>query len=98
MIKTSKLLDKEVVLYDIDTKYNYFVWAWVTGKDGSWKEGTKEGSVIGFDLGNEDNIIFVKTNSDVTISSMSWGSKLSQTDDMKYSSSNKLYDFNSFNL
>lgn len=82
LIKTTSLIDKDLIVYDIDASYSYFAWIWSNDKDGRFVPFITEGAVMGCDLEGLSNYIIVKLP--LGIKTPSWDSKIAQTEDLVY--------------
>ena len=88
-LATSALINKSLIIYNIDSNYTYYVWAWSNDSDGAWRSPTVENNVVGFDTGNATQFVLVKFNKSVT--SPNWDNKLQQTEDI--SLDGKVYNY-----
>lgn len=82
LIKTDLLVNKDVIITDIDSTYAYFLWVWTGSQNGHWVTATNEGNIIGADLGSDNMFIVVKFASGTT--SPDWGNKIEQTNDVSF--------------
>ena len=89
LFKTNTLLSKNLIIYNADTSYKYFIWAWGGTSAASWYSATVEGNSIGFDLKDSTSYVLVQFKN--TITSPDWEKKEKQTND--YSLTSKLIDF-----
>ena len=94
LIKTDALVDKDLVIYDIDTNYTNFLWVWKDNGEGSWKEPSLEGTVMGFSMGNNNNFIIAKFQKGTTISNASWDNVQYKSEDTTFDKT--IYGYNDF--
>ena len=76
MIKTSTLMNKELIITDCDSNYSYYLWTWIKD-DGKWRSVTVDGDMIGCDLNGDTMFIVVKFAKGTT--TPNWDNKISQT-------------------
>ena len=60
LVKTATLVNKSIVVLDMDKNATYYVWSWSTGADGKWSEFVFEGDIAGADLGSFNDFVVVK--------------------------------------
>ena len=94
MFKTDALVNKSLIITDVDTSVSLLLWAWKDSGAGSWLDSTKEGSNIGFDMGNKNNFILVKFPLGTTSSSANWDNKIAQTQNISFSK--RIYSYSEF--
>ena len=95
MIKTNTLVGKQLIVYNIDNSYKYFIWAWKDGSDGSWLTPTTDtGNLIGLDMGQSNMFIIVKFASDVT--TPDWNKKINQTENIRFD--HQFYNYSDLNI
>ena len=92
LVKSTTLVNKSIVVLDMDKTYTYYVWSWNTGSDGTWSPFEFEGDIAGADLGNFTNFIVVRFPKGT--STPDWSKKVSQTGDL--SLSKKVWQFSEF--
>lgn len=93
LIKTTKLLDSSLIIYNFpaDQRYSYLIWAWKDSENGSWFDLTMEDDIAGTSLNDKNNFIVVKFPFGTTSSSASWDNKIAQTSDIHLDK--KIYSF-----
>lgn len=89
LYKTTSLLNKSLIIYNVDSTYSYYVWGWSNDSDSKWYSPTIEGNAVGYDLGNSTKFIVVKFNKSTT--SPDWANKINQTEDMDLD--HKVYNY-----
>ena len=94
LVKTTTLVNKSLILYNLDNNYLYRVWAWRGSDSGQWYSPTSEGNLLGFDLGNPDYFIVVKFNKNET--NFDWDHKVNQTDNI--SLDHQVYNYNELTI
>ena len=94
LVKSTTLVNKSIVILDMDKTYTYYVWSWSTGSDGVWSNFEFEGDIAGADLGNFRNFIIVKFPNGT--STPDWNKKITQTGDL--SLSKKVWQFSELGL
>lgn len=80
LFKTTSLINKSLIIYNVWTDSSYYVWGWKGTGQGQWYPSVVEGNAIGFDLGECDHFIVVKFPLNTT--SPNWDNKIEQTEDM----------------
>ena len=93
-IKTSTLVNKSLIITNVDKTDPLLIWAWRGLEQGHWYEPTFEGNIMGLDMGTNDNFIVVKFNSSVTPSDAQWSNAKKKTPNMEFNQ--RIYDFTSF--
>ena len=89
LYKTDALLNKSMIVYNIDTNYSYYCWAWGGDNANQFYSPTIEGNAMGFDIGNNNMFIIVKFDKGTT--NPNWDNKINQTVDI--SLNQKLYNY-----
>ena len=88
MIKTTNLVNKDLIITDCDANYTYYLWTWIKD-DGKWRSVTVDGDMIGCDLNGDSMFIVVKFTKGT--SSPDWSSKISQTGNV--SANQRIYSY-----
>lgn len=92
LLKTSTLADKDVIFYNVnDEDHSILCWAWQGSNDGKFYDLSKDGNMLGLELGNNDSFLLVKFPAGTTSSNANWDNKISQTGNM--SINNRVYNF-----
>ena len=81
LTKTS-LLNKNLIIKNVPTTENIFIWCWPTGQSGAWFNLEKQGTIRATDLPH-DNFIIVKFESSVSFKEADWSKSKGQTNDLK---------------
>ena len=89
LYKTTALVNKSLIIYNVDTQYSYYVWAWGGGTTDKFYAATGEDTALGFDLGNCTGYTLVQFAKETA--NPSWDKKQKQTDDC--STSDRVVDF-----
>lgn len=84
LIKTDTLVNKDLIIYGVDTSVSYVAWVWTGSGEGKWVDFTTDGNLIGLSKGSNTNYIVVKFNKGTTASSANWSNKITQTDDLSF--------------
>ncbi len=93
MVKTDTLVNKELIITDIDPNYTYYLWTW-GNQSGKWREVAMESSMIGCDLEGDNMFIVVKFDKNVT--APDWGKKVNQTENI--SKTQRVYCYNDLEI
>ena len=83
LVKSATLANKSLVITDMDTTANYYIWGWTDSANSKWYSLEYDGKMAGVDLGNATNFIVVKFAKSVT--TPDWSKKVSQTNDLSLS-------------
>ena len=94
LIKSSVLVNKNLIIKDIDTTATYFVWAWSNNNDSKWYPLEADGNYVGADVGNSTQFILVKFTKGTT--TPDWSNKLLQTDDLTLNK--RIWNYSEFTL
>ena len=89
LIKSDALVDKDLIITDFDTSYQYKLWTWNGSGSGSWKDLTMEGNIGGYNMGQDDTFIVVKWNKNE--SNPTWDNKINQTENI--SKTQRVYSY-----
>ena len=94
LVKSSTLVNKTIIITDMDLTSAYYVWAWSNDKDGKWYALEYDGDIAGVDLGTSVNFIFAKFAKSTT--TPDWSQQPKQTSDMTIDK--RIYSFAEFIL
>ena len=83
-----------IVIQNAPTNKSYFVWHWMDGSSGTWRAFENDLDAIGTNLNNNENYIIVEANSGYTVSTISWGSVLRQTNDLRFNGTQTIINYN----
>ena len=90
--------NKQVVITNVPNDAYLAVWSWEKGKDGSWYDLERQGSLAGFDCPHPNFIIVSLTENKKASEMTDWRYKKAQTDDMEYKGTQIVLDFTQLGL
>ena len=90
-LATSALLNKSLIIYNMDLNYHYFIWGWGGSQNSKWYTPTYYGDVIGLDLGDCTQFIVAKFAKTVNTAPSDWSGVINQTEDI--SINGKVYNY-----
>ena len=94
LIKTTTLVDKSLIIYDLDSNYAHYLWVWKDSGEGSWKDATLEGNVLGYSMGSNNYFIIGKFQKGTSISNASWDTVIEKSEDVSFNKT--IYDYKEF--
>ena len=91
----SSLINKDIIIYDVPSIDNeIYCWAWQGETQGHWYSFTKDGNMLGLDMGSNNNFIVVLFPKGTT--SPDWSTATKQSKNISFDK--KLYHYSEFNL
>ena len=90
-LATATLVNKSLILYNIDSNYSYFVWAWGGTTADAWYNPTYDNGMVGFDLKDSNKFIVVKFKNGTDSADWNSSNKVNQTVDVDLD--HQVYDY-----